>query len=30
VTNRALSGVVMKPYLPSEVLAKIEGAIRSA
>jgi|GEM_PF-1274823 len=30
VANRALSGVVMKPYQPGEVLAKIEGAIRSA
>jgi hypothetical protein len=30
VANRAPSGVVMKPYQPGEVLAKVEGAIRSA
>lgn len=30
VAKGALSGVVKKPYQPREVLAKIEGAIRSA
>ena len=30
IAKGALSGGVEKPYLPSEVLAKIEGAIRSA